>query len=38
MSRALFYGNPKMKTAREIVKKLKQQGVNAELCKKASTH
>lgn len=38
MSKALFYGIPKMKTAREIVKNLKQQGINAELCKKAAVH
>lgn len=36
MSKTLFYTNPKMKTASEIVQKLKMQGINAEVCKKAA--
>lgn len=36
MSKSLFDVIPKMKTANEIVKSLKKQGIHAELCKKAA--
>ncbi len=36
MSGILFCANPRKKKASEIVEKLKMQGINAELCKKAS--
>ncbi len=38
MSKALFYEIPKIKKAKEIVRNLKQQGINAEICKKGATH